>query len=342
MDAVSQITPQDEARFRNRVSGISILCSILVVFLHAYAFGDLVETTFAYHLEHLISRSIAQSAVPVFFAMSAFLFYRNFDWGKLLPKLRSRFFSLVVPFLIWNGIYTLFFFIIARFPFIHTEPFSLTPGNLLQGIVFYRYNLGFWFVYQLILLTYLCPLVYLLLNKKLVALVTMAVMLLLYGLDFKTLGPVEVRSVLYYMIGGYCAVHHRDTVVRHRGCGWGGILAFLGAELLIYTGLDKLSWFYLVTRVLMIIAVYQFSGLLGDVPFPKWLYCSFPIYAMHSLFLETLNKVFSFFLSMGSNWILIDYFVSTGITLAVIIGFNAFLLRYIPKLHHILFGGRVR
>ena len=85
-----------------------------------------------------------------------------------------------------------------------------------------------------------------------------------------------------------------------------------------------------------------FAHLLGNIQLPNWMLCSFPIYAMHDIFVETLNKVFSFFVSPASNWILLDFFITTIVSIGICIAINEFLKRYMPKFQSLIFGGRTR
>lgn len=331
-----------EEAFRNKINVISILCAVLVVYLHSFSFNDGPRNSFAYHLEFFISRNIAQAAVPAFFAMSGFLFYRNFDLSQLFRKWKSRFHSLVIPYLLWNGISMLIFFVISRFSFISMEPFALNLENIFNGLIFYQYNLIFWFVFQLILLTYLCPVLYGLLKNRVVAVCLFGVLLTLYGLDIREIWFIEVRAVIYYGFGAYFALHHQQWLISREKVSIFGIGAFLVAQVMIYTGLDERNIVYILDRILLAVAVFDFSNLLTTVKVPRFLQCSFPIYAMHNLILEFFNKVFSFALSPESNWILLDYFLSPILTIAIIALVNAFLLKYTPKVHGVLFGGRVR
>ena len=86
--------------------------------------------------------------------------------------------------------------------------------------------------------------------------------------------------------------------------------------------------------------MFDFVGVLSRWSVPAILNCSFPIYAMHNLILETFNKLFSFVLTPDTNLILIDYFGSTVMTITIIAVVNAFLRKKMPKVHSVLFGGR--
>jgi len=329
-----------EKRFRNKVNWISIICAVLVVFLHSYAFNDIHVNHAAYHIEFFISRNIAQASVPTFFALSAFLFYRNFDWSKLISKFSSRLRSLVIPYVIWNIISMMAFFFLSKLPFINTPPFDLNAHTILDGILFYRYNLVFWFVQQLIILTYLFPLLYPLVKRKFIAIPLFFIMLGIYGSGNTVFWYVELKALIFYFFGAYFAVHHQSAVVSHQKITFWGICAFVISQILIYSSYSEWPIVYIVTRLLMICAVFDLTSVLGKIDMPALLNCSFPIYAMHNLILETFNKAFSFVLTPGSNLILIDYFGSTVATIVIIMLANRFLLKRLPRVHNVLFGGR--
>lgn len=329
-----------EQRFRNKVNWISIICAVLVVFLHSFAFVEDATRNAAYHIEFFFSRNLAQASVPTFFALSGFLFYRNFSWSKLGMKFRSRLKSLVIPYVLWNIISMSAFYFLSKLPFINTEPFEWRLSTIVDGVVFYRYNLVFWFVQQLIILTFLFPLLYPIVKKKWAAVTLFCILIVLYGSEQTKLGFIEVKALIFYLFGVYFAVHHQQAVAEHNRATVWGVLCFGLTQLVIYSDYSGIPIVYIVTRILMIVAVFDLSSLLCECPFPAFLNCSFPIYAMHNLILESFNKVFSFFLTPGSNLILIDYFGSSILTILIIMSVNHFLLKKMPKLHGILFGGR--
>lgn len=328
-----------EERFRRKVTLVSTVCSVLVVLLHSFAFNDGAQATAAYHIEFFLSRCVAQAAVPVFFALSAFLFYRGFSLEKLLLKWRSRLRGLVIPYLIWNFVSMIAFWFLAKLPFINTPEFPLNGQTLLGGVVFYQYNLNFWFMYNLIVFTYLAPAVYLLVKNRYVGIAAILSFVLLYSSGVQIWRLIEIRAVIYYLLGAWCGIHLERQIVEGR-FHWTGIAALLGAVGIIYSPLDGVLLGYILARLLLIYAVYRLSDLAAGVTVPRFLLCSFPIYAMHNLILETFNKLFSFVLPVGSNWILLDYFGSTVMTIAIICVFNALLLKYVPRVHRLVFGGR--
>ncbi len=331
-----------EQKFRNKVTVLSAICAVLVVFFHSNAFLDGPQDNFACRFQYFICNDLSQGAVPTFFALSGFLFYRNFDLSQLGRKLKSRFHSLVIPYLIWNAVYTLYMFLVAQMPFIDTPAFPLDAEHLFKGIFLHEYNGPFWYMFQLILLTGLCPVIYNVMKRKVTAIPFLLGMYVLFALDIKELWILQTRAVIYYSLGVFFAMHCPEKIVNADRVHPIGIAAFVLSQILVYSSVSTQPIVYITIRILLIVSYANFANLLGNVTLPRALQCSFPVYAMHDIFVETLNKVFSFFISNTSNWILLDFFLTTIVSIAICIGINEFLRRYLPRFHAVLFGGRAQ
>lgn len=138
----------------------TFLLSILVIFVHSTHFtpADLeavprtafFSTSFLEKIEFLFSSFLGETAVPGFFFLSGLLFFHKlYSSAVWFRKLRSRLFSYLLPYLLWNSGMTGLYLAFGRAPF--------RPESILEGIFLYRYNPVFWYFYQLILLTYAFP-----------------------------------------------------------------------------------------------------------------------------------------------------------------------------------------
>lgn len=138
----------------------TFLLSILVIFVHSthFAPADLeavprtafFSTSFLEKIEFLFSSFLGETAVPGFFFLSGLLFFHKlYSSAVWFRKLRSRLFSYLLPYLLWNSGMTGLYLAFGRAPF--------RPESILEGIFLYRYNPVFWYFYQLILLTYAFP-----------------------------------------------------------------------------------------------------------------------------------------------------------------------------------------
>lgn len=138
----------------------TFLLSILVIFVHSTHFtpADLeavprtafFSTSFLEKIEFLFSSFLGETAVPGFFFLSGLLFFHKlYSSAVWFRKLRSRLFSYLLPYLLWNSGMTGLYLAFGRA--------SFRPESILEGIFLYRYNPVFWYFYQLILLTYAFP-----------------------------------------------------------------------------------------------------------------------------------------------------------------------------------------
>lgn len=82
----------DEQQVRNRFSLLMFICSVLVIFIHAKNITEIVvgnSPTFldriAISIESYWSE-VTKIAVPYFFMISGFLFFRTFEISKLFAK----------------------------------------------------------------------------------------------------------------------------------------------------------------------------------------------------------------------------------------------------------------
>lgn len=87
---------------------------LLVVYIHYY--GDNIPQTSIVgcciydSIRITISHVISRAAVPIFFLISGYYFFYNtdsFNYKIYIKKLRKRVNTILIPYLIWNGIFIL-------------------------------------------------------------------------------------------------------------------------------------------------------------------------------------------------------------------------------------------
>ena len=115
------VTGSGEKRFHDQISWLMFLFSIFVIWVHSYNV-DLFSGgardgiwSLADRIENFVSVGLGQIAVPGFFLLSSYLFFRNFSWDKLVGKWKSRVFSVLIPYVVWNLIYYLGYMAASRF-----------------------------------------------------------------------------------------------------------------------------------------------------------------------------------------------------------------------------------
>lgn len=172
----------------NKAQAIELLrwpMALLVVCIHADFVkaglsiqGDLIEmshSNVAYYIITYISQVLGRIAVPLFFIISGYLFFRNFSEGMSLDdkwqwykrKVKSRVKSLLLPLISWNFLMCLFFAVKQYTPLHRYFPnadFDWSIGTVLSAP--FDFGQGFpldnplWFVRNLFVISLLSPLLF--------------------------------------------------------------------------------------------------------------------------------------------------------------------------------------
>lgn len=339
-----------EKLFRNRVIWAQFLLCILVIWVHSYnvdIFKPVKLGGVVRGLESFISDGLGQTAVPGFFMISAFLFYRQFDWDQLLRKWKSRFYTLVIPYMLWNLIYYIAYFFMTNIPAVHEQlhrsKVQLSLSELFFAIVYFRYNSVFWFMFQLILLVMLAPAVYGLLRRKRVGAGVLALVFLC--LMFRVELPfLNLDALMYYLIGAYAALHGEKIVTAV----WKKpMAAAFGAALLVsycihlvaeWTGYVQLLLLY---RITFPICLWLFLGCFRLPAAWDWMKHTFFVYATHFLIIRAMNKLGGLAFPNSALWALVFYLLGPVPVFAVSLA-AAVIGKRLPKFWRLLGGGRVQ
>ena len=113
-----------EKQFRNKVCFAAFLFSLMVVMIHSYN-ADMFLTLPAsslrdravWILEHVLADVLGPVAVPGFFMISAYQFYRNCSFRDVAPKMERRIRTVLIPYLLWNFFIMLVMLWQGKFPF---------------------------------------------------------------------------------------------------------------------------------------------------------------------------------------------------------------------------------
>ena len=150
----------------NRVDLMRVLLTVGIVCRHATT-TDLPSTTVAFDA---ITKGIVwltEVCVPLFYVISGYLYFRNAPLDPqprwFLDKYKSRFFSLVIPYLIANVIaWGCYYFALKAVPSMVSGFF----GDNWKDPVFVFWtgpvNMSLWFIRELILVVLVSPLIFLL------------------------------------------------------------------------------------------------------------------------------------------------------------------------------------
>jgi len=339
-----------EQQFRNKITWFTFVFSLLVVWVHSYNaelyLGRTAQSALLYRIEHWVGEIISQIAVPGFFMISSYLFYRNFSWEKLGRKWNSRIKSILVPFISWNFIYYMCYVIGSRLPWMTdvvgkgTIPFNLPTA--VDAVLNYTYNYVFWYLYQLILLILLTPVIYLLLKQIYPGVIFIVC---LWGLLFMgvQLPQLNLDALIYYTIAAFLALHG-NKVIEESG---GGLKHFIGGILIAagsaayYIGL-RLAYppLFVVCRFLLVSGLWLLIA--GEwLPDAKdWMQNNFFLYATHFGVARFINKAGARFLPALLPIPLALFLAMPVIASGISYWTGKFLRKHMPLLWELLNGGR--
>lgn len=347
------VTTDLRKHFSYKMSLMSAICALLVITIHVcnievYEFSGLL-----YWIETFISLGVAEMAVPFFFLSSAFFQFSKERSVKevYLNKLKT----VVVPYLLWNCIYLIAFFVLKRLGITKMGMESVNLKNILEGVFFFQYNLVFWFMYQLILLNLLYPVFRFILKKgKIFAIAIDIILIIIFELFgeitfYQYYWILSLSSVIYFFTGAIIGEYYRDAVINSVNQNKKiRVLVCMIAVLLFLTdfvncyvwhipGVPSLKLFKnfaLITALFMILdcRILKKPGRLSNL--------TFMIYAMHSLILESVEKIIYLLLPHTPLFAGIDYFLAPVITLLIICTVCMVMNRYVPSLYGILSGNR--
>ena len=339
-----------EKDFRNQVYWLTFLFSLLVVWVHSYNgelyLGQTAQGEAVYRLEHMIGDRLGQIAVPAFFMLSAYLFYRGFTWEKLWTKWNSRIRSILVPYIVWNTIYYLGYVIASRIPgltdVVGKGIIPLRLDTAVDAIINYRYNYVFWYLHQLILLIALAPLLYAVLRKTRTGI--MFLVLLYAGIWLNLSLPfLNLDALFYYSAAAYAAIHWRHATEAgwSRQRGLLGVLCIL-TGILLYEAADywNLVGALVTGRFLAPVGIWLCLPVHLLPPVRPFMTRNFFLYATHFAFVRLINKTGAKLLPPGA-WIPFAlYLLMPVLVLAISTGIGAILRKLTPRLWYLLNGGR--
>lgn len=347
----------NEEQFRSRIYWVTFLFSMLVVWVHSYN-GELFlgltgQAAMVDRIERAIGEQLGQMAVPGFFMVSAYLFYRRFTWEKLLYKWKSRVHSVLIPYFLWNFLYYMAYVLATRIPavtrLIGKTAVPFDGGQLVRAVAFYGYNPVFWYLFQLILLIALAPLVWLLMRSNATAALTFGALALIIwkGWYFPFL---NADALFYYSAGAWAALH-REREGRFAESGrigdWAvaaGVLAFLGTAAVLFGRPGMALWQNplqtVLIRFVMAAAAWMAVSLAPLPPAFAWMKQNFFLYAVHFALVRLVNKAGALVLGGNAAAALGIFLVMPAVMAFASYGLSSLLGRFLPGVYGVLSGGR--
>lgn len=347
--------------FNTRISLYGFILTVAVIWIHAvepgFASGSLPVSDYSAlrTAEELLGNVLGQLAVPGFFCMSGYLFFRNCSlsmdrmdmFSFFREKLIRRIYSLVLPYILWNLIYYIIYLLAGRAVFGLSE--------LFDALINYGYNPVFWYLHELILIMVITPLLYALLRVKAAVVPVLAV---IYALAvFYELIPmhyVNEDALLYFCAGAAAAMHLKGYEHRLEILGRLGTACFLIFVICTELTAAVSGHGYMAAiiggRLSGLIAVYATTcvAVRHELKLPAFTEYNFFIYAIHYLEIRLFQTVFGALSQRICGLTLFDndalatavYILMPLMCIALAVPSGRILRKMFPKLYSVLMGGR--
>ncbi|MBR3329474.1 acyltransferase family protein [Candidatus Saccharibacteria bacterium] len=289
-------------------------------------------------------------AVPLFFIISGATFFRDYNPKKYKTKIKSRFQSLFLPFILWNTIALLFFELSSLVPFSGRSFEPLGIQDIIEGVFFYKYNYAFWFLYNLIFFVLITPIFDFFAKSKFRAFLFIAFCLTLPYLcgDLFAFLKLNAESVVFYAIGCTIGKHafndfaKRPNVVTNN---WKYII-IITICITIRVLIERMVWNMPLIMEQVCLAIYCFAFwkfidvFLIKVKIRNFMDTPFLIYAMHPNLSATIMILFPIIFGEGQIMSIVNCVIAPIITVLLIIAVATFWRKFMPKSYALFSGGR--
>ena len=344
-------------RFPLIVAVIGIHCNLLVKHPE-------LETRSVFYFLVYITMKLVCIAVPLFFFISGFLFFKEgvFDFALYSKKIKSRIHTVLIPYLLWNIIY---FVILGIMQLIKPDTLVILHKHIAdfrwQDFLWIFWDISqitgladdqraclvgaFWFLQCLFVLFLLSPIIYYIIRY--LRHFTLLIVGILYFTDFIPEMPgIQCNAIVYYMFGAYFSIICIDFIsILKRIPVQAHILLMIAAVLVSYFW-NANNTIYNITDLFLQAAVFAITAYMIEShrwKESKYLVSSvFFVFAVHRLFSASLLSISSYFFTELVNDILLYLYYILLILLTVIASLMVYqvFLKSVPGITRILNGRR--
>ena len=334
---------------------ISFSIAIFVIVIHNSATwqytgsSDIFSNTTLF-IRNFFAYGLGAIAVPLFFFLSGLALFRNFKLSSYPTKMRSRIKTILIPYLLWNTIGLLFCLLYTYTPLSNyitsREVFEPSFQNIFEGIFLYRYNIHFWFLYDLIIYMILSPVFYFLVSKKSLGII-FGLLLIILPIFTESFLHLNLYFTAFFYFGCFVGKHYLHLFTKpapKRTCLIAGIIT------VVTTTLRMLSIYNIIqipvipsqfNLFILVISTWFFADLfIPHLKAYRFTTEFFPIYTLHPYFLSIIVKLFCLISTDNSLWLLVSEIGSTCLAFVLVTAFSCFWHRKMPHSYKIAFGSR--
>ncbi len=320
-------------------------------------------------VESLISDGVVRMTVPLFFVVSGYLFFHKvsvFSRHVYAEKIRSRFHSILVPYLIWNFI--AFALILRKSFFEGTLAVPTVLDTALECFIVGTRSHGFpeimlpwsapgnfplWFIRDIFVFALVSPLFYIVLKRCGAFVVGFLAVCFLAGW-WVSVPIFSITGVLFFSLGAWMGIKKLDPaaiLASHRKMSNASIPVWVALVILsyIFRYSSVFPQIYACQICIGVVAVFQSACLTYEYcRQPFWasmpggaIFC---IYVMHGLLWFYIPGFTTRIMASGATWsstgILALYVGFALLSIAIPLIFYAIMNRIAPGILRFMLGGR--
>lgn len=336
---------------------------VLVVYIHAFGtsvrFGEsTLGLPAASGMNALVQYSIAEVlariAVPTFFFMAGYLFFRSdsLDVKQYKKKIYNRVYTLMMPFIFWN----VFVFILEFYgnkiqlvsPLFDPDYRNFESLSLMAlaakvfGTDYYPISYQFWFIRDLMILGIISPIIYVIIRQ--VGLVALLVLFFLWFLQIWPLYTPDIEPVFFFVAGAYLALTRRSPFCLDQWGPWLTLIYLVCFGLAVSFAGDAFGqWPRKLSIALGVVVVLYLSRFAArNAPLCRalvWLApASFFVFAIHEPFLTIVKTILYLHIPWTQTSILLVYLILPMVMVSIATVLYVVATRASPRFMSIIVG----
>ena len=349
-----------------KIKFISYTSMILVVFIHAQNFSlrnivDLNIKKQTHLIQLIFSDGLARVAVPMFFAISGYLFFESkleFTYNEYVQKLKKRLKTLMLPFFIWSLWSFLFLIILQNLPysgafFNNKFDFNISFIEILKSLILHPVATQLWFIRELFLFILFSPIIFICLKYG--RFLTFIIIIAFWFADYY-IPYFQFESLLFFVLGSNFKIYQTDVNIKISNkillffsIFWFILIFFKSYincfqvntvfELSFYNKLSILIGFFIYWFIFEKLYNLNFNENLKNI-FYKFSQFSFFLYASHEPFLTIIKKILVNVIGQSDVALTFSYFISIVLIIISMYYLAKFFKFNFPNFYRIICGGR--
>ena len=339
---------------------------LAVIFIHCNLLvkNPELETMPVFYFLVYITMKLVCIAVPLFFFISGFLFFKEgvFDFALYQRKLKSRIHTILVPYILWNIIY---FYIIGIMQLIKPDTLLILHKHIVdfrwQDFLWIFWDISqitglvddqraclvgaFWFLQCLFVLFLISPIIYYLI--KYLRHFVLIIIGFLYFTDYIPEMPgIQCNAIVYYMLGAYCSIMRIDFIAIFKRIPLLAHIVLMIAAILVSYWLNENDTVYNITDLFLQAAVFAITAYM--IENHRWkenhylVSSVFFVFAVHRLFSAALMTISVYLIPSIGNEVFLYLYYILMVLLTVLASLAVYQIanRYLPRTTNVLNGGR--